>query len=120
MGNPHNQHEVTEANKSTVAYLSSTGMTQAKVAAVLKISVDTLTKYYRHEYEHGNEMMVADLIPVCMTIAKDPDHKDSCKERHFLLERKGGFIKTEEKKHTGVLEITKIERTIIDPKKTDG
>lgn len=105
MANKNNKHEVTEANKNTVSVLSASGMTQAKVAAVLNISIDTLMKYYRHEYENGNELMVAKLLPVSMSVATDPDHKDSSKERHFLLERKGGFIKTEKQEIGGKLAV---------------
>ena len=113
-------HVPDEDKRKTVKNLSAVGMSQESIAAIIGITSKTLRKHYRHEYDHGNELMIADLIPVCITVATDPDHKDSVKERHFLLERKGGFIKTEKQEHTGALEITKIERTIIDPKETDG
>jgi len=89
------EHEPTDITRKQVANLSAGGMKQENVAKFMGLSVPTLMKHYRHEYENGNELMVAELIPVCMAVARDPDHKDSAKERHFLLERKGGFIKTE-------------------------
>lgn len=100
----------TDEGRELVKMLSASGMTQEQVSAVVGVSVETMLKYYRHEYDHGNELMIGDLIPVCMQVAKDLDHKDSSKERHFLLERKGGFVKTEKREVEGGLKIAYLDK----------
>lgn len=40
-------HKVTEENKATVRRLAALGVTYEDIASRLKISADTLTKYYR-------------------------------------------------------------------------
>lgn len=114
MPNQYNKHEPTAALRQTVAHLSATGMTQESIAAILTMSVETLVKYYRHEYDNGSEIMVSELLPVSMEVARNPDHKDSSKERHFLLERKGGFIKTEKREHGGDLKIAYLDKEDAD------
>ena len=95
MANPNNEHIPTDKQREQVKLLSASGFSQQKVASCLGVSIPTLTKHYRDEYDNGTELMVNELLPVSFNVAKDPDHKDSSKERHFLLERKGGFTRTD-------------------------
>ena len=109
------KHKPTDQNRKLVKILSAGGMTQEDVAAELGIHFQTLVKYYREEYESGSRMIVAELLPVSLKVAKDIDHKDSAAERRFLLERKGGFIKTEKQEVSADVSLSKIERVIVDP-----
>ncbi len=47
------KHEPTEELKSTVKRLSALGVTHEDIATRLKISADTLTKYYQDELNEG-------------------------------------------------------------------
>ena len=96
------EHVPTDVTRMQVALQSAGGMKQETLAKFMGLSLNTLMKHYREEYENGNQLMVAELLPVSMKVARDPDHKDSSRERHFLLERKGGFIKTEKQEITGM------------------
>jgi len=90
------QHKATDKRRDEVVRLSAIGMTQERVAGVMGVTVKTLMKHYKDEYEQGNDRMVNELVSVSMEVALDPDHKDSRHDRHFLLERKGGFIRKQE------------------------
>ena len=107
-------HKPDDDKRSTVKNLSAIGMSQESIATILGITAKTLIKHYRDEYENGNAFMLSELVPISLDVAKDPDHKDSASERRFLLERKGGFVKTENLNHGGKIaqEITKIEITV--------
>ena len=115
------KHKATDQNRKLVKILSAGGMTQEDVAAELGIHFQTLVKYYREEYESGSRMIVAELLPVSLKVAKDIDHKDSAAERRFLLERKGGFIKTEKQEISGTLKPFEVIVQSVDaePQKED-
>lgn len=45
----------------TVANMTFAGMSQETIARVLKMGLDTLHKYYKHEVEHGQTAMVSNI-----------------------------------------------------------
>ena len=108
MANKNNEHIPNETIRQQVSRCSAFGMSQENVAKFVGLSTPTLMKHYRHEYENGNELMLAELMPKSMQVALDIDHKDSSQERRFLMERKGGFIKTENHNVSGEAFITNV------------
>lgn len=64
---PHaNAHIATEGMKGAVMMLAAFRIPQADIAKAMKISVPTLTKYYRHELENAQTIVKAEVLKAWM------------------------------------------------------
>jgi DNA-binding CsgD family transcriptional regulator len=91
-------YKVTDAGKKQVLKLAGLGLSQEEVATSMGISVETLVKYYKNEYEKGKSDSLVELVNVLREKAiKDKDFKSL----NLLVKCKYGWKETEVKEHTG-------------------
>lgn len=64
--------------------------TQKQIALLVRISVGTLTKYYKEELEYGEAQKTFDIAKTQFGIATDPDNKSCAAVGMWWLERRGG------------------------------
>jgi hypothetical protein len=79
-------HEKTEENAERVEALCAYGMDHVMIAAMLGISHDTLTKYYRDELDVGKAKVVEQ---VANSLKRNAMHGDVQAQKFFLSSRAG-------------------------------
>lgn len=99
-------HDVTEGKRKEVGLWSAAGLTQERCAAMLGIHVDTFRKHYAEDYDNGKDNMVKSLFEKSYQVAMDEEHKDSSKERQFLLKTRGGYTEKQSVEHSGGIALT--------------
>ena len=104
-------HQPTKSKRSTVAQFTSFGFSQEKIAALMGFSGDTLTKYYRHELDHGAEMCNAEVAARAYKKAKSTDPRNNAVLIHWLKTRMGWVEDTNHE----TLDTVKAVREMMQP-----
>lgn len=81
---------VTETDRELVIKMSTVGITHEQIAAVIGISADTLTKYYKRELETSLTKGIAKIAGTLFNKAAKGDN--AC--MFFFLKTKGGWRET--------------------------
>jgi hypothetical protein len=84
-------HKPTNGMREQVQNWAAAGLTQIRIAEMLGLAKGTFMKYYSEDYDSGKDRMVGKLFDVSLKVALQDDHKDSVKDRHFLLKTRGGY-----------------------------
>jgi hypothetical protein len=84
-------HKPTNGMREQVQNWAAAGLTQIRIAEMLGLAKGTFMKHYREDYDSGKDRMVSKLFDVSLKVALQDDHKDSVKDRHFLLKTRGGY-----------------------------
>lgn len=139
VGTPHEgrvgnlPYEPTDADREKVERMAGLQISQAEIAMVMGIHVNTLAKYYSDEFDRGRAMMGIKLREHAYTQAfgklKNPDKpeegyvpefKPDPKMTQFMLERQFGMVQQTRQEHVGdpdrPVEISHIRRVVVDPK----
>ena len=94
--------------------LSALGVPVEDIAKAVGITTRTLYKYYREELDKGrisaNASVANELFKRCH--AKD---KSAVTAQMFWLSRRAGWTDRSTVDHTGKVEVTRVERVIVDP-----
>ena len=80
-------HEPTEQTTAFVRQAAAAGITQAQCASLMSISVDTLVKYYREQWDNGRAETAMRLGLQTVESAVKGDRED----RRFWLTHQGGW-----------------------------
>lgn len=96
------EHVPTEKLRQGVLHATGLGMYQTNLAALMGISVDTLTAHYSEELSIARSLMMHDIQTNIYNAARDLNHKDSIKAGMFLLSKLGN----EEYKEKKTIELT--------------
>jgi hypothetical protein len=96
------EHVPTEKYRQAVLHAAGLGMYQANIAALMGISVQTLTAHYSEELSIARDLMMHDVQTNIYNAARDINHKDSIKAGMFLLSKLGN----DEYKEKKTIEIT--------------
>ena len=126
-------YEPTEADREKVERMAGLQISQAEIAMVMGVHVNTIQRHYAAEFERGRAMMGIKLREHAYTQAfgklKNPDNpeegyvpefKPDPKMTQFMLERQFGLVQQTRQEHVGdpdrPVEITHIRRMVVDPK----
>jgi hypothetical protein len=96
------EHVPTERYRQAVLHAAGLGMYQANIAALMGITVPTLTAHYSEELSIARDLMMHDVQTNIYNAARDITHKDSIKAGMFLLSKLGN----DEYKDKKTIEIT--------------
>ena len=89
-------HKPTAASKEQVAELMAFGITQETICKILKISLPTLHKYYRHELDTGKDIAVQKVARNLFNIATG-ESKAAVTAACFYLKTQGGWREKDRK-----------------------
>lgn len=92
------EHNPTQENKDTAKRLSALGVTHEDIATRLKISADTLVKYYKEELDEGRIDANAAIAGTLFSQAK----KGNTAAAIFWLKTRARWKETSVTEHTGV------------------
>jgi len=95
---------------AVVKFYAYQRQTRKWIADKMNMGVDTLRKLYKEELENGAADLMNAMVQTDIEVALDKDHKDAAKCRHYHMERRGGFVKTERHEHSGGLKIISVEK----------
>lgn len=94
-------HEPTEEIRKRVSDLTSYGVPQVQIAAVLDISVDTLQRHYRTELDTAVIVANERVSKRMYALACDPDHPDHFKAMKYWLGARAGWKEAAAVEHSG-------------------
>lgn len=83
------QHMTDEKSREMVRDLVVLGVNQDKIASYLKISIDTLSKYYRYELDHGLHEALAPVAKTAIQLAQ----QGNLKMIDLVLKYRAGWAK---------------------------
>ena len=106
-------HVKTEENAERVEALCAYGMDHVTIAAMLGISHDTLTKYYRYELDIGKSKVVEQ---VANSLKRNAMHGDVQAQKFFLSSRAGWSEKSQHEISGASGGPVKVEWHVVDPK----
>lgn len=126
-------YEPTEADREKVERMAGLQISQAEIAMVMGVHVNTIARHYSEEFDRGRAMMGIKLREHAYTQAfgklKNPDKpeegyvpefKPDPKMTQFMLERQFGMVQQTRQEHVGdpekPVEIRHIRRVVVDPK----
>lgn len=126
-------HVATDEARAQVERMAGLQISQAEIAMVMGVSVDTIQRHYAAEFERGRAMMGIKLREHAYTQAfgklKNPDKPEEGyvpefrpdpKMTQFMLERQFGMVQQTRQEHVGdpdkPVEIRHIRRVVVDPK----
>lgn len=131
LGNP--PHEVTPERQVTVERMAGLQVSQAEIAMVMGVSVDTIQRHYAAEFEKGRAMQGLKLREHAYTLAygklknlEKPEEgyvaqfPPDPRMTQFLLERQFGMVQQTRQELVGnpdqPVEIRHIRRVVVDPR----
>jgi hypothetical protein len=86
--------EPTPEQREDVTIMMSAGLTQATIAKILKISIASLQKHYRHELDVGKEEAIQKITKNLFRIATG-ESKAAVTAACFYLKTQGGWRETD-------------------------
>lgn len=130
-------HVPTDEGRAQVERMAGLQISQAEIAMVMGVSVDTIQKHYAAEFERGRAMQGIKLrghaYDQAYGVLKNPDKPEegykpgfvpSERMTQFLLERQFGMVQQTRQEHVGnpdqPVEVRHIRRVVVDPKAIDG
>ena len=93
-------HQPTALSRECVKTLSFGDYNQSDIAKLIGIDRKTLAKHYSEELETGKASLVNALLSKDVENALS-DSSDARQSRHYLLDRIGGYVKTEKREVSG-------------------
>jgi len=129
-------HVPTDEGRAQVERMAGLQISQAEIAMVMGVSVDTIQRHYAKEFELGRALQGIKLrghaYDQAYGVLKNVDNPEegykpgfvpSEKMTQFLLERQFGMVQQTRQEHVGdpekPVEIRHIRRVVVDPKALD-
>src|SRR5262245_38070456 len=87
-------YKPTAENRHAVQLMTAAGLTQESIARSMKISVDTLARYYGYELDTGRDDAIAQVAGSLFRKAISDDHPQAASAAMFWLKTRAGWRET--------------------------